>query len=43
MGKGRFIIDMAKPLQLPEQDLLISPYVLGAWLGDGRNGNPDIY
>lgn len=30
-----FIIDMAKPLQLPEQDLLISPYVLGAWLGNG--------
>ncbi len=24
-----------RPLQLPETDLLVPPYVLGAWLGDG--------
>lgn len=29
------IIDMANPLQLLEKELLVSPYVLGAWLGDG--------
>lgn len=28
-------IPVAKPLQLPEADLPIDPYVLGAWLGDG--------
>lgn len=25
-----------------KKDLPVPPYVLGAWLGDGRNGNPDI-
>lgn len=30
-----FIVDMGKPLELPEKELLIPPYVLGAWLGDG--------
>ena len=28
-------IEITKPLQFPEQDLLIHPYLLGAWLGDG--------
>lgn len=28
-------VALAKPLQLPEADLPLSPYVLGAWLGDG--------
>lgn len=27
----------AEPLQLPAQDLLIPPYLLGVWLGDGRS------
>ncbi|MCX4096400.1 replicative DNA helicase [Nocardia sp. alder85J] len=26
-----------EPLQLPEQDLLVPPYTLGAWLGDGTS------
>ncbi|MCE5291645.1 MAG: replicative DNA helicase [Nocardiaceae bacterium] len=26
-----------KPLDLPEQDLLVPPYTLGAWLGDGTS------
>ncbi|GAB2684516.1 replicative DNA helicase [Nocardia thraciensis] len=26
-----------QPLQLPEQDLLIPPYTLGAWLGEGTS------
>src|SRR5574340_1204978 len=39
----------AKPLQLPKQDLLVPPYTLGAWLGDGtsaaariRSADPEI-
>lgn len=40
-------IELAKPLLLPEANLLIDPYVLGVWLGDGSsNGggitNPDL-
>lgn len=31
-------IDNCGPVQFPEQDLLIDPYVLGAWLGDGSKG-----
>lgn len=30
-------IPVAKPLQLKDIDLPIDPYLLGAWLGDGRN------
>ena len=30
------------PLELPEQDLPIDPYVLGAWLGDGNSWNGTI-
>ncbi|MPV35827.1 replicative DNA helicase [Georgenia subflava] len=26
-----------KPLELPERDLLIDPYVMGVWLGDGHS------
>lgn len=43
-------IPVAKPLVLPERELPIPPYVLGAWLGDGhRHGgqftgiDPDIW
>ena len=28
-------VALSQPLQLPSADLLVSPYVLGAWLGDG--------
>ncbi|WP_144855937.1 replicative DNA helicase [Marihabitans asiaticum] len=28
-------VKLARPLDLPEADLPLSPYVLGAWLGDG--------
>lgn len=30
-------VRIASPLELPEADLLIPPYVLGAWLGDGHS------
>src|SRR5215472_563772 len=33
---GTHFIHMAKPLDLPEADLLIEPYLLGMWLGNGR-------
>ena len=33
----RYSIPVAGPLQLPEKDLLIDPYTLGIWLGDGRS------
>lgn len=33
----RYSIPVAGPLQLPEKDLLIDPYTLGVWLGDGRS------
>ena len=30
-------VGLTSPLQLPEADLPLSPYVLGAWLGDGTS------
>lgn len=30
------------PLQGPDADLLVPPYTLGAWLGDGTTDNPEI-
>ncbi len=33
----------ALPLQLPEADLPVDPYVLGAWLGDGSTDAPRIH
>lgn len=35
-------IPIAKPLQLPEADLPIAPYLLGHWLGDGRENRSEI-
>lgn len=35
-------IPVASPLALPERELLIDPYVLGAWLGDGHSGGAVI-
>ncbi|OYN75401.1 replicative DNA helicase [Mycolicibacterium sphagni] len=32
----------AKPLQAPERDLLVQPYTLGAWLGDGTSAAAQI-
>jgi replicative DNA helicase len=30
-------VDLAQPLQLAERELLVGPYTLGAWLGDGTS------
>lgn len=35
-GARRFRVPNAKPLDLPDVDLPIDPYTLGAWLGDGN-------
>ena len=35
-------IATCEPLQYPEQELLIDPYVLGAWLGDGHSASARI-
>lgn len=35
-------IEITKPIQFPEQDLLIHPYLLGAWLGDGCKSSYQI-
>ena len=32
----------AKALQTPERDLLVGPYTLGAWLGDGTSASAQI-
>jgi replicative DNA helicase len=32
----------AQPFDLPEVDLLLDPYLLGAWLGDGTTATADI-
>jgi len=37
------LIAIPKPIELPEQDLLIDPYVLGVWLGDGDARQATIY
>ncbi len=35
-GRANHAIPICKPVEMPEASLLIDPYVLGAWLGDGR-------
>ena len=35
-------IEITKPLQFPEQELIIHPYLLGAWLGDGTYSSGQI-
>ena len=42
-GGGRnHYIPLNQPLELPEQDLPIDPYILGVWLGDGSSNGPMI-
>nr|WP_277345892.1 LAGLIDADG family homing endonuclease [Rhodococcus sp. B10] len=36
-GARVFRVPNAKPLQLPDAELLLDPYTLGAWLGDGNS------
>ena len=41
--KANHSIPLAKALRLPARDLLIDPYLLGLWLGDGSSSNPLIF
>lgn len=42
MVPGKHFIWATEPLDLPEADLPIDPYILGAWLGDGYSANASI-
>ena len=41
-GASNHSTPWSAPLQYPRQDLLIDPYVLGQWLGDGTTLAPNI-
>lgn len=44
-GKGmeyRYRVPMSKPVEYPEKELPIDPYLLGVWLADGTSKNPNI-
>lgn len=41
-AQNRVWIDAADPLELPEAELPIPPYTLGAWLGDGHTHHAAI-
>lgn len=36
------LIPTTEPLQLPEQELVLDPYVLGIWLADGKHTSGEI-
>ena len=38
-GPARFAVPVTAPLDLPEADLPVDPYVMGAWLGDGSTAS----
>ena len=35
--RRRYAVDCCGPIDMPEQDLILHPYVLGLWLGDGSS------
>ena len=39
-ARHRYAVPVAGPLQLEPVDLPVAPYLLGAWLGDGHQGQP---
>jgi predicted phage terminase large subunit-like protein len=39
---GRYGVPVPGALELPDRDLALDPYVLGAWLGDGSSSGPMI-
>jgi len=38
-ARANHSVATAAPLSLPERDLLVDPYLLGAWLGDGHSAS----
>lgn len=44
-GKGtdyKYRVPMPDPVEYPEKNLIIDPYTLGVWLGDGSTGKVDV-
>ena len=44
-GKGverKYRVPMPEPVEYPERELPIDPYVLGSWLGDGTATKPEL-
>lgn len=41
-GRSNHSINVSRPLQLPERELPLDPYLLGLWLGDGTRGEGAI-
>jgi hypothetical protein len=41
-GRYRFRVPVTEPLQMPEQELPIDPWLLGMWLGDGDSSMVSI-
>lgn len=41
-GMYRFRVPVTEPIQMPEQELPIDPWLLGMWLGDGDSSMPSI-
>lgn len=45
VGRGHryhYMLIEKQPIEGERKDLPVQPYTFGVWLGDGRNGNPDI-
>ena len=40
-GRPNWYVRLARPLDLPDVDLPVDPYVLGRWLGDEKAAEPD--
>jgi predicted phage terminase large subunit-like protein len=40
--RNLFQLPITSPVEFPVADLLLHPYVLGAWLGDGSKNKPNI-
>ena len=41
-GRLNWYLPLTKPLQLPEAELPVDPYVLGCWLGDGKTSGSEM-
>jgi hypothetical protein len=41
-GRANHAVPVAEPLELPEKELPLDPYLLGVWLGDGSSGSGQV-
>ncbi len=42
VNSNNFVIPKIKPIEFEEKELVVDPYTLGAWLGDGITTKPSI-